>query len=260
MYGEYAHFCRNVMRCSVDTFPLLPSDCYLVDLDKLIGAATSGYDFIVIVNPNNPTGRHIPASNLKAFLERLPPRTTCWIDEAYIDYIEGEESLEATACETANAIVCKSLSKSLALSGARAGYLVANTGLISTIRKWSPPWLVGLPAQIAAIRALDEPQYYQKCYDATRTLRAALAAAISKLDPLGKVVESVGNWVVWVPTIDQQRLLDHCQLNGLYLRSLPAMCAIRIAVKDHETQERMIAILRESLDVVSRTGSLASSR
>ena len=49
--------------------------------------------------------------------------TRVWIDEAYIDYVGAKESLERLAASLPNVIVCKSLSKGYALSGARAAYL-----------------------------------------------------------------------------------------------------------------------------------------
>ena len=77
------------------------------------------YDLVVLVNPNNPTGRHISRTELEGVLRRVPAQIRVWINEAYIDYLGAAESLERFAAESENVIVCKSMSKVYALSGTR---------------------------------------------------------------------------------------------------------------------------------------------
>ena len=49
------------------------------------------------------------------------------------------------------------MSKSYALSGARVAYLCAGPHQLESLRLLSPPWAVSLPAQIAAVKALEDP-------------------------------------------------------------------------------------------------------
>ncbi len=67
-YGEYAHVLENVIRCQVDRLVLPRSRQYVVDLAKLQTRVQMGYDLIVLVNPNNPTGQHISRRNLAEVL------------------------------------------------------------------------------------------------------------------------------------------------------------------------------------------------
>ena len=64
MYGEYAHILENVIGCNVQRLHLRRSDGYVVDIDELQSQTRTGYDLIVLVNPNNPTGQHIPRKDL----------------------------------------------------------------------------------------------------------------------------------------------------------------------------------------------------
>ena len=59
-YGEYAHVLDNVIGCRVRRFPLGRENGYLVDAERLDAEIRKGCDLVVVVNPNNPTGRHIP--------------------------------------------------------------------------------------------------------------------------------------------------------------------------------------------------------
>ena len=69
-----------------------------------------------------------------------------------------------------------------ALSGMRAAYLVADAPTAAALRRWTPPWAISLPAQIAAVRALADPGYYAGCWARTHELRARLAEGLRAVD------------------------------------------------------------------------------
>ena len=163
-YGEYAHVLEQVIGCRTDRFTLSKDKRFVVDHDELQSTLSEGYDLVVLVNPNNPTGQHIPRDEMIQLIERSPRDTLFWIDEAYIDYLGTDESLERFAAESDNVVVCKSMSKVYALSGLRVGYLVGPPRMMSTLRRRSAPWAVSLPGQLAAVKALDDPTYYDACY------------------------------------------------------------------------------------------------
>src|SRR5204863_2860682 len=98
-----------------------------------------------------------------------------WLDETYVDYISAAESLETFAAASRNVVVCKSMSKVYALSGARAAYLCGPAPLLEELRALTPPWAVGLVGQVAAVAALQDPDYYAARYAETRRLREQLA-------------------------------------------------------------------------------------
>src|SRR5262249_1883521 len=102
----------------------------------------------------------IPRAALEALLEETPPQTRIWVDETYVEYAGPGESLERFAAESENVIVCKSMSKVYALSGLRVGYLCGGAHQLESLRGITPPWIVGLPAQVAAVRALQDSAYY----------------------------------------------------------------------------------------------------
>ncbi len=250
-YGEYAHVLERVIRCHVSRFPLRRDEGYIVNLHRLHTVLHGPWDLVVLVNPNSPTGRHIPRDGLQALLEDVPPATRVWIDETYIEYAGPGQSLESFAGASENIVVCKSMSKVYALSGARVAYLCGPAMLLHPLRAITPPWVVGLPAQLAAVRALQSPGYYLKRYAETHRFRQELAAQLSALD--WKVIPGVANFLLChLPTDGPaaSQLVRDCRKHGLYLRDAAAMGAelgrhaIRVAVKDEQTMRRMISILR----------------
>jgi histidinol-phosphate/aromatic aminotransferase/cobyric acid decarboxylase-like protein len=111
---------------------------------------------------------------------------------------------------------------------------------------------VSLPAQIAAVKALEDPGYYAAKYEETRALRRQL---IEMLKPLNwEIIPGVTNFVLChLPENgpDADTLIARCRERGLFLRDVATMgtCfgnrAARIAVKDAETNRRMCGILME---------------
>lgn len=252
-YGEYAHVLEKVIGCTVDRLTLRREEGYQVPLDKLSAALADQYDLVVLVNPNSPTGRHVPRLQLEQILRQVPPATRVWVDETYIEYAGMGESLERFAASSEQIIVCKSMSKVYALSGARVAYLCAGAHQLEALRAITPPWVVGLPSQLAAVRALQDPAYYAERYHETRRLRQELAEALTMPD--WEVVPGIGSFVLVHlpesgPTAEQ--LVLACRKRGLFLRDAGTMGgvlgrhALRVAVKDGPTQARMITILRET--------------
>ena len=254
-YGEYAHVLENVIGCSVDRLALSRADGYRVDLDRLERRLRGRYDLVVIVNPNNPTGRHIPRQELEAVIRGASPETLFWIDETYVDYVDKGESVERFASESENVVVCKSMSKVYALSGLRVGYLCGPPRMIGPLRLLNPPWSVSLPGQIAAVTALQDPDYYCQRYLETHALRTQLADDLTALGDT-EVTPGVANYLLCQipaegPTA--QKLIERCRRDNLFLRDASATSAslgpwsVRIAVKDSTTNRRMVGILGRAL-------------
>ena len=251
-YGEYAHVLEHVVGCRVERLPLQRTEQYRLDPSRLELSMAGEYDLVVLVNPNSPTGQHVPREELEDALRKAPPATRVWVDETYVDYAGTGQSLEPFAARSENVVVCKSMSKVYALSGVRVAYLCAGPHQLESLRSLTPPWAVSLPAQIAAVKALEDPGYYAAKYEETHILRRQLTESLKLLN--WEIIPSVTNFVLCtLPESgpDADTLIALCHKRGLFLRNASTMgkCfgnhAIRIAVKDAETNRRMIEILRE---------------
>ena len=269
MYGEYAHVLEQVVRCRVDRFALSRENGYEVDTHRLRAHFNRSYDLIVLVNPNSPTGRHMPRAVMGALLQGVPPETCVWVDETYVEYAAPGESLEQFAAQTrssgsqANVVVCKSMSKVYALSGLRAAYLVGPEALVDDLRGITPPWAVSLPAQVAAVAALQDPEYYTRRYAQTHALREELFGLLQ--DKLSfEVVPGTANFLLCHLPDDgptAATIVAACRRRGLFLRDAAQMGhslgrhALRIAVKDRATNHRMVRIIAEALRAESPPSS-----
>jgi histidinol-phosphate/aromatic aminotransferase/cobyric acid decarboxylase-like protein len=255
MYGEYAHVLEQVLRCTLTRLPLLRTEGYVLDPARLLAALAVSHDLIVLVNPNNPTGRHVRRDTLAEMLRQVPPTSRVWIDEAYVDYAGLDQSLERMAARSRNVVVCKSMSKGYALSGVRVAYLCGPAELLEELRPLLPPYAVSLPAQIAAVKAMQDPDYYQQRYQETHGLRAELAEGLRDAG-CAEVIPGAANYLLAhlpEPGCDAVAVAMRCRRDGLLLRNVHGMGAglgthaLRLAVKDRDTNQRMLAILSRAL-------------
>ena len=110
------------------------------------GQVPEDADLVVVGNPTNPTG---------VLHERLaelcrPGRVTV-VDESLMDAVPGE-SHSLAGQVLPGLVVVRSLSRTWALAGLRAGYLLAEPATVAQLREAQPQWSVSTPA-LAALDA-----------------------------------------------------------------------------------------------------------
>ncbi len=253
-YGEYSHVLERVIGCHVIRVPLEAENGFRPDLDHLARIVSAGCDLLVLVNPNSPTGDHVARAELARFLHSLPSQTRVWIDETYVDYVGPQASLESIAAASENVLICKSMSKVYALSGMRVAYLCAGSHQLESLRAITPPWIVGLPAQLAAVRALDDPDYYLQRYQETHRLRQTLAR---DLESVGlSILPGCANFLLGFLPADgasAAATVARCRSEGVFLRDAGATSrvlgsqALRVAVKTERENQRIVDALRRQL-------------
>ncbi|MBC8106537.1 MAG: aminotransferase class I/II-fold pyridoxal phosphate-dependent enzyme [Anaerolineae bacterium] len=183
-----------------------------------------------------------------------------WIDETYIDYVgAAEHSLEQFATASRNVFICKSMSKVYALSGMRAAYLCGPASEIASLRTITPPWVIGLPAQVGAVEALRDPQYYAQRYRQTHALRKSLQRSLEGLNV--DVVEGCANFLLTHLPPDAASaasIVERCRERGVFIRDASGMGrsmgdrAIRFAVKAGPEQRTMLEVFAQAMRVSAR--------
>jgi histidinol-phosphate/aromatic aminotransferase/cobyric acid decarboxylase-like protein len=228
-------------------------DAFVLEPSRLANALEKGFDLVVLVNPNNPTGTHVQADDLASVIRAAPSTTKIWIDETYVDFAAPDASLERLIPSAANLVIGKSMSKAYALSGLRVAYLAAAPAVVEDLRRHSPPWSVSMPGVIAATEALRAPTYYADRHAETRVLRERLVQALCAI-PGAAPVPSAANFVLCrLPPggPGSTTVVERCRASDVYLRDFPdhprLSDYLRIAVKDPATTDRIGAALREAL-------------
>jgi histidinol-phosphate/aromatic aminotransferase/cobyric acid decarboxylase-like protein len=239
MYGEYEHLAGTLLGCPLARLELREEDAFALRLEALEELVQlERPQAVLLVNPNNPTGRYWPRERVLELVEAAGEETLVVVDETYLEYAGEGLSLEPEAARRPNLAVVKSMSKVYALSGVRAGYLVVHPDRAEELGQWLPPWPVGLLSQAAAMEALRHPDYYRAKYEETRALREEFRRAVRHLNPL----ESDANFFLIRPERPAE-LAARLRGEGIYLREFfsgpLAGRYLRIAVRSREENVRM---------------------
>src|SRR5678809_77284 len=147
------------------------------------------------------------------------------------------------------------MSKAYALSGLRCAYLCGPGALAAALPSITPPWVMGLAAQVAAVRALADPEYYARRYAETHALRGALQGSLEGLAGV-EVIPGVANFLlVHLPPDgpDTAAVVAACRRRRVFLRDAGPMGtnlgthALRVAVKSGKKNRKVVEALREAI-------------
>jgi aspartate/methionine/tyrosine aminotransferase len=105
--------------------PSIESEGWQPDLDALARALAGGARFVLVTNPNNPTGSVLTPENMRRIVE-LTERHGAWIlaDEVYQGAEVGEARTPSFWGSHERVLVTNSLSKAYGLPGLRLGWIV----------------------------------------------------------------------------------------------------------------------------------------
>ena len=159
--------------------PFVLTESFLTELQ------TGKYDFLVLCNPNNPTGSLLSTSLLQKILTlTVQKKIFVLLDECFCDMTETafQASMIATCNDYPNLFILKSMTKRYAIPGLRLGYgICANTALAEQIRQTGQPWSVNTLASVAGCAALQDIAYQQQFQQFLQTERWFLYHALQEL-------------------------------------------------------------------------------
>jgi cobalamin biosynthesis protein CobC len=178
------------------------------DLDR-----SGSADVVIVVNPDNPTGRVIPVGTLRAVATTLAKKQGLLVvDEAFIDVLPETASIAAELPPAT--IVLRSFGKAYGLAGLRLGFAIAEVSLAKRIRAELGPWAVSGPALSIGKAALCDPHWLAETTTRLRSdqqrLDAMLEAAgftvlggtplfrLARHFEAGKFVEKLGRHAIHV--------------------------------------------------------------
>ncbi len=196
-----------------------------------------------LTSPNAPLG--VSFSN--DYIAELARRCTgiLVVDEAYADFAD-ENALELVR-QHDNIIVTRTFSKSYALAGMRLGLAVARPEVVAALDKIRDHYNLDRLAQVAAVAALEDQQYFRQSLDRIKKTRDWFAAQLASLHYT--VLPSQGNYLFAIPPDrDGKRIYDALFARKILVRffsdSLLAH-GMRISIGTQQEMEATVAALRE---------------
>ncbi|MCW3043917.1 MAG: aminotransferase class I/II-fold pyridoxal phosphate-dependent enzyme [Actinobacteria bacterium] len=201
--------------------------------------------FVVIGNPNNPTGNLDPAATI-AGLAR--PGRILVVDEAFMDLVPGEGESLARRGDIPGLVVVRSLTKAWALPGLRAGFLLAPAGIVAALCAARQPWSVNNLA-LAALEAYGRGELTAAAVAGETALAREELATRLRCLPGVRVWPSCANFLL-VRVSGGEHVRAGLLERGIAVRraaTFPGLTAdhLRIAVRTPADNERLLAALAE---------------
>ncbi len=215
---------------------------FVLDPDAVPDAA----DLVVVGNPASPSGTLDPAATILAL--RRPGRVVV-VDEAFMDLVPGEpETLLHTRHD--DVIVVRSLTKSLAIPGLRAGYAVAPPRLAQRLRDVRPPWSVNALALAALAAFASRPDALAEAAERARAEREDLVARLAAVAGV-RTWPAAANFVL-VEVADGAAVAARLREQRIAVReaaSFPGLGAghLRLTARTPEKNARLVAALAEAV-------------
>ncbi|MGY4830920.1 histidinol-phosphate transaminase [Sphaerotilaceae bacterium SBD11-9] len=158
-----------------------------VPLDAQLGLSVDDYlaqpdaGAIIFPNPNAPTGRALPRSEIARLLAARPDAVLV-IDEAYVDF--GAESAVPLIAQHPNLLVVQTLSKSRSLAGLRVGFAMGQAPLIEALTRVKDSfnsYPLDRLATAGAIAAMEDAPYFERTRRAVIDSRERLSESLRAL-------------------------------------------------------------------------------
>jgi histidinol-phosphate aminotransferase len=168
-----------------------------LDVDNMLELVDERTRIVFLANPDNPSGTYITGVELRRLHAGLPPDVLLVIDGAYVEFAASlpdfEDGLDL-ARTSQNILVTRTFSKLHGLAALRVGWAYTTPEIVDALNRIRPAFNVNLPAQAAAIAALDDHEFQRKSVELVEQWRPWLAQQIGGLGL--EVTPSATNFVV----------------------------------------------------------------
>lgn len=205
-------------------------------------AAAQDATVVVIVNPDNPTGRLIDRSVLRDVARDLAARGGLLIvDEAFMDVMPDGASLASDL--PGSTVVLRSFGKAYGLGGLRLSFAIAQSDLAARLNEILAPWPVSGPALVVGARALSDDFWIDAARQHLQTEAERLDAVLA-----GAGLTTVGGTPLFrlVNTELAAEISDTLAKRGILVRRFPSNPRwLRFGLPGNELAwERLSAALR----------------
>lgn len=207
----------------------------------------TGASLFLLTNPNAPLGHAFTPAEIALAAADFPGLLV--VDEAYAAFADADAA--TLPQRLPNLLVTRTLSKSHALAGLRAGYALCPPGVADILHRVRDSYNLDAVVQAAAAAALDDREWLQQ---AVQEVRAARLQLTQGLEALGwSVRPSQGNFVLTFPTRPgevasaavAEQVLGFLRARRILVRRFPAHAmteaGLRISVGRPEAMQALLA-------------------
>ncbi|OGV36227.1 MAG: histidinol-phosphate transaminase [Lentisphaerae bacterium GWF2_45_14] len=200
----------------------------------------SGTGLFIFARPNAPTGNSFPIELIEKFCAGFDGAVM--IDEAYADF--ARENCLGLVGKYPNVIICRTLSKSYSLAGARLGLAVASPEIIAGMMKVKDSYNVNMLTQKIAAAAIRDQAYFTEITGKIKKTRKRLNEELRKLS--FAATESETNFLfVSPPDGDGEKYYEYLRKSLILVRYFPGDMTghcVRITVGTDDETDKLLEL------------------
>jgi len=239
-------FYQRAIKGAIGSHRSVPLKNFEVDLEDLLNGVSDRTRLIFLGSPNNPTGKVIPFSKLKRFMDCLKADVLVVLDEAYFDYVDSTDPRSGLDLlkDHQNLIALRTFSKIYSLAGLRIGFGIAHALIIQSLMKLYLPFNVGILDQAAALAVLEEKDFLREIRRINQEGKKHLYKA---LDDLGlEFIPTNANFIL-IRVGKATKVYEGLLKKGIIVRDMTPWKLpdhIRVTISLPENNERFIRELQ----------------
>jgi len=225
------------------------TDNYYYDLCSIAKKINKKTKIIYLANPDNPTGTYFTKSVFDDFIKKVPSRVLVILDEAYYEYAKHiPDYPNSMIYRYDNVITLRTFSKCYGLAGFRVGYGFAHKLLIDNLMKVKLPFEPSLPAQAAAIAALEDEKHLERSLRENIKGMGLLKQVFISLNL--KTIPSVANFItlIFKDETTANNFLEQVLKKGVILRGLKGFglpFCVRVTIGSSSENKYFISVLKD---------------
>ncbi|MCK0143027.1 pyridoxal phosphate-dependent aminotransferase [Aliiroseovarius sp. F20344] len=136
-------------------------------------AAEVGAKLVYIANPDNPMGTWHDAATIQRMIDSVPEGCLLVLDEAYVEFAP-EGTAPALNTDDPRVIRMRTFSKAYGMAGARVGYAIGTSDLITAFHKIRNHFGMCRISQAGALAALEDQTYLRETVQNVSDARARI--------------------------------------------------------------------------------------
>ena len=224
-------------------------------VEKVLNAIDERTKMIVIITPSSPAGTVISEEDLIT-VATAAPDTLIFVDEAYTQFTG--KSFSRLTEKYKNILVSKTFSKAFGLAALRIGYAVSNRETVENVRKSVAPYAVNSVAVKAAITAIEDKKWMEKCVKKVSEERDFLSERITKLGY--KVIPSEANFLLFETYGRSREIVERMSENNILIKAFPNLKKdrdfIRISIGKEDENRQVLKVFKPTTLLFDMDGVL----
>ena len=226
----------------------VPTKNHRHDLQGMADAVTERTKLVFLASPDNPSGSANTKEEISELIDALPDHVVFVLDEAYSEYLDESIDLRGPIAEGRKVFCTRTFSKIYGLAGLRIGYGYGDPELVSLLNRAREPFNANAVAQAAAIAALEDRSFVERCRKENAAGLAWFEEALGSLEI--EYIKSYANFVT-LNVGDGGAAFESMQADGVIVRPLAPYGMgewIRVSIGTKAENERALSALTSFLN------------